>query len=75
MTNTSNAPGQGVALSDWLSIVAIDVFCISYFEPLWSLPTFQGLLAQSPLGSLSGYIVILLGTSYYIFSKKSFDNI
>ena len=22
-----------------------------------------------------GYIVILLGTSYYIFSKKSFDNI
>lgn len=29
MTNTSNAPGQGVALSDWLSIVAIVVSCIA----------------------------------------------
>ena len=28
MTNTSNVPGQGVALSDWLSIVAIVVSCI-----------------------------------------------
>ena len=29
MTNTSNVPGQGVALSDWLSIVAIVVSCIA----------------------------------------------
>ncbi|WP_270316964.1 hypothetical protein [Streptococcus salivarius] len=29
MTNTSNVPSQGVALSDWLSIVAIIVSCIA----------------------------------------------
>ena len=29
MTNTSNVPGQGVALSDWLSIVAIVVSYIA----------------------------------------------
>lgn len=29
MTNTSNVHGQGVALSDWLSIVAIVVSCIA----------------------------------------------
>lgn len=29
MINTSNVPSQGVALSDWLSIVAIIVSCIA----------------------------------------------